>query len=280
MRNLTIHRHKTFVGSAAKIKFYIADVNGDTKIQNTMCRKLGELKNNQQGTFLIPQEACHIYAIADKASSSYCCELLEIPAGSEPVVYSGKCYFAPASGNAFRFDNNNSQQAQAIRKKGSSLGKKVLIVAAVIGFVIGFAAVFMEWDESFTTGSLTITLTDDFQEYSYGLYDAVYESPDYALLGREWKYKYQQELAQMTQEEFLQLTIVAHSISTASKIQYMDDLPYYTYTTEVEGEPYIFYVTAHQGSESYWQLEFGAPENKADKLEKKLIKWAGSVEVD
>ncbi len=280
MRNLTIHRHKTFVGSAAKIKFYIVDVNGDTKIQNTMCRKLGELKNNQQGTFLIPQEACHIYAIADKTSSSYCCELLEIPAGSEPVVYSGKCYFAPASGNAFLFDNNNSQQAQAIRKKGSSLGKKVLIVAAVIGFLIGFAAVFMEWDESFTTGTLTITLTDDFQEYSYGLYDAVYESPDYAVLGRDWEYKYQQELAQMSREEFLELTIELLSHSTASEIQYMDGMPYYTYTTKVEGEPYIFYVTAHQGTESYWQLEFGAPESKADKLEKKLIKWAGSVEVD
>ncbi len=280
MRHLSIQRHKSFVGCMGKIKFYIEDPNGDTKIQNVMCQKLGELKNGQQESFPIPEEACRIYAIAGKASSGFCCELLEIPAGSEPVSHSGKCHFAPASGNAFRFDGNNGEQARMIRQKNSRFGKKVRILAAVLGFLLGLGIAFMEFDETFTTGSLTITLTDDFQEYSYGLYDAVYESPDYALLGREWKYKYQTELAQMTREEFLQLTILSHSIDNASEIRYMDGLPYYTYLTTVEGEPYVFYVTAHQGSESYWQLAFGAPESKCGKLEKKLVKWAESVTVD
>ncbi len=280
MRELTIHRRKSFVGGAAKIKFYIEDPQGDTKIQNALCRKLGELKNGQQGSFPIPEEACRIYAIADKLSSSFCCELLELPAGTEPVERSGQCRFAPAGGNPFRFDDNDSGQALELRQKGKRTATRVLIVAAVIGFILGFSWAFIDLDKEFSKGGMTITLTDDFQEYSYGIYDAVYESPDYAVLGRDWEYKYQQELADMTEEEFLRLTIALLSHSTASEIQYMDALPYYTYTTEVEGEPYIFYVTAHKGTESYWQLDFGAPESKAEKLEKKLPKWAGSVEVE
>ena len=57
MRQLTVRREKTFVGSAAKAHVYIADPQGDTVISGMNCSKLGELRNNEEKTFEITEEA-------------------------------------------------------------------------------------------------------------------------------------------------------------------------------------------------------------------------------
>jgi hypothetical protein len=54
MRNLTIKREKTFVGSLMKVHVYIEDhFNSEITINNVPCRKLGDLKNNEEKTFEI-----------------------------------------------------------------------------------------------------------------------------------------------------------------------------------------------------------------------------------
>jgi hypothetical protein len=56
-------------------------------------------------------------------------------------VLTGKCKFNPGVGNAFRFDNNDTPEAQNNRKKGAAIGWVVLAVAAVVGFAIGWTVV-------------------------------------------------------------------------------------------------------------------------------------------
>ena len=139
MRNLTIKRAKSFVACLAKMKVYIEDsLSSELVINGVPCRKLGELKNGEEQTFQIGCESAKVFVIADKLSKNYCNEFYQIPAGEQDVALSGRNKFNPASGNAFRFDNNDNQEVIASRKKGTAKGAVILIIAMVIGAVAGY----------------------------------------------------------------------------------------------------------------------------------------------
>ena len=138
MRKLTIKRTKSFVACLMKVKIYIEDqYSSEMVINDTPCRKLGDLKNGEEKTFEIDEKAAKIFVIADKMSKDYCNEFYELPEGYEDITLSGKNHFNPANGNAFRFDNNESENALANRKRGTRKGTIVMIVAIIIGIAIG-----------------------------------------------------------------------------------------------------------------------------------------------
>ena len=138
MRKLTIKRTKSFVACLMKIKIYIEDrTAGDFTINDIPCRKLGDLKNGEEKTFEIGEQAAKVFVIIDNLSKNYCNEFYELPEGQEDIYLSGKNRFNPASGNAFRFDNNESADALANRKSGTRKGLVVLIVALAVGVVVG-----------------------------------------------------------------------------------------------------------------------------------------------
>lgn len=144
MRNLTVKRIKSFVGCLVKMKVYIEDPRmGELQIQGIPCRRLGELKSGEEKTFRIGEEAARLYVIADTMSRNYCNEYYPIPAGTEDVSLSGKNVFNPAAGNAFRFDGITDEAVLANRKKGTRKGLWILILAAIIGFIIGFIFPFL-----------------------------------------------------------------------------------------------------------------------------------------
>ena len=143
MRKLTIKRTKTFVACLAKMKVYIEDhVSSEITISDVPCRKLGDLKNGEEKTFEIGNEAARVFVIADGLSKDYCNDFYELPDGSEDIVLTGKNRFNMATGNAFRFDNNESQAALENRKRGTNKGSIVMIVAIVVGAIIGFIICF------------------------------------------------------------------------------------------------------------------------------------------
>lgn len=122
MRNLIIKRTKSSVGCLMKMKVYIEDPAGELTINDTPCRKLGDLKNGEERTFPIGSEAVKVFVISDKLSKDYCNEYYQLPEGQEDISLSGKNKFNPASGNAFRFDNNESEGIATNRKKGTKKG--------------------------------------------------------------------------------------------------------------------------------------------------------------
>ena len=144
MRKLTIKRTKSFVGCIAKMKVYIEDhVASELVICDVPCRKLGDLKNGEEATFEIGEEAAKVFVIADGVSKDYCNDLYELDDGQEDIYLTGKNHFNLASGNAFLFDNNHSQAALANRKKGKKKGIVYLIIAIVIGAIVGFMIPFI-----------------------------------------------------------------------------------------------------------------------------------------
>ena len=133
MRNLTILRKKTFVACLGKMRVYIEDASScELVINNIPCRKLGSLKNGEQKTFEIPEQAARIFVIADTLSTGFCSEVYSLPEGSEDITLAGRNKFNPARGNAFCFDNNETEEAKQNRKHGNKRGVVVLIVAAIV----------------------------------------------------------------------------------------------------------------------------------------------------
>ena len=147
MRKLTIKRTKSFVACLMSMKVYIEDhSSSELTINDIPCRKLGEIKNGEEKTFEIGDEAAKVFVIADKLSKDYCNDIYELAEGHEDVSLTGKNQLNPANGNAFRFDNNESVAAQANRKRGTNKGIIIMIVAiavgAIVGFIIGFSSFF------------------------------------------------------------------------------------------------------------------------------------------
>lgn len=138
MRKLTIKRTKSFVACLAKAKVYIEDPTAaELTINSIPCRKIGELKNGEEKTFEIDEQPAKLFVIGDKLSKELCNDLYEIPAGVEDITLSGQNRFDPVTGNAFKFDNNNSESAVANRKRGKQLGTILFIVSMIVGFIIG-----------------------------------------------------------------------------------------------------------------------------------------------
>ena len=140
MRNLTIKRKKKSVACLVKMKVYIEDAqSNELIISGVPCRKLGDLKNGEEKTFEIGENAAKVFVIADTLSKDYCTEFYQLSEGQDDIVLTGENYFNPANGNAFRFDNNNSAEVLAARKKGNKKGTVILVIAIIVGFIIGFA---------------------------------------------------------------------------------------------------------------------------------------------
>lgn len=140
MRTLTIKREKSFVGCLMKMKVYVEDAAApELQINGVPCRKLGDIKNGEEKSFEIGNNAMKVFVIADKLSKGYCNEFVNIPEGEEDVSLSGRTRFNLFNGNAFRFDGVVDEEVLKNREEGTKKGAPIIIFSVIIGFVIGFA---------------------------------------------------------------------------------------------------------------------------------------------
>lgn len=277
MRNLTIKRTKSFVACLMKIKIYIEDpTSNEILINNTPCRKIGDLKNGEEKTFQISEQAAKVFVIADKFSKNYCNEYYQIPEGQDDIFLSGKNKYNPANGNAFRFDNNESEGIVANRKKGTRKGLGVLIAALIIGvivgLVIGFLSVLPE-DKTFSSDGMTITLTDEFRKFNDDEYTAVYDSAKVAVFVSKVDATKEDSLA-----EFAEMLAVYSDLSPDS-VKTADGLTYITYNNINSQNNVTYQYTAYlyQTDDAFWVVEFATDKKDADDYAKDITEWAKSV---
>ena len=288
MRNLTIKRNKTFVGCLGKFNVYIEDdQNYDLIINNSPCRKLGTLKNGEEKTFEISESSARVYVIADKLSKGYCNEFAEIPYGEEDVALTGRSRFNPATGNAFRFDGEVSEEVIANRKKGSRRGIVVLAIAIIIGVMIGGViggyigdAIFESNEYSvqkdFTASDMTVTLTEDFYTESYQGYELVCESKKVVLFALCEKFSLYPVMKDWTVDNY---TNIVKQNAGAKDTQYADGLTYFEYDA-VNGTDYHYYAFVYKTDDAFWFIQFATAKADAEAYEAKIMKWAKSVKFD
>ncbi len=285
MRNLTIKREKSFVGCLSRVKVYIEDpASSDIEIGGVYCRKLGTLKNGEEKSFQIEERAVRLYIIAGKVSKNICNELFDLPAGSGDVRLCGSNQLNPANGNAFRFDNNDTEATKENRSRGMKKGIVVLALSLVAGAIIGAAIpIIMRKgsvkDKTFTASGMSITLTNEFITTDELLNCvAGYESANVAVMVMKEKYDNAPGFKDLTPKEYGELCLEAGGRNDIS-VKENDGMTYCEYKnkSEVNGIMYQYYGFFYKSSDSYWTVTFASSEKYAEKNSDVFLKWAKTV---
>ena len=287
MRNLTIKRIKSFVGCLMKMKLYIEDPeSGTVSINNTLCSKLGELKNGEEKTFQIGEQAAKVFVIADKLTKGYCNEYYQLPEGQEDVALSGQNRFNPANGNAFRFENNTSEGIAASRKRGSRIGLAVLIAAILIGLLAGF--LFGRGllnkapkEKTFSSNGMTITLTDAFREISAEPFTVAFDSQKAAVFALKEPFTLAEGIDELTLEEYTDLIIQANGLTDVEK-KTADGQPCleYDFTNTDTNQTFHYYIYPYKTGDAFWTVQFAALKGSGEIDPQQIAQWAKSVAFD
>jgi hypothetical protein len=287
MRNLTIKRIKSFVGCLMKMKLYIEDpVSGTVNINNTLCSKLGELKNGEEKTFQIGEQAAKVFVIADKLTKDYCNEYYQLPEGQEDVALSGQNRFNPANGNAFRFENNPSEGIAASRRRGSRIGLAVLIAAILIGMVAGvlFGRSLLNRapkEKTFSSDGMTITLTDAFRKTDVEPYTVVYDSQKVAVFALKEPFTLAEGIDALTLEDYTDLIIQANDLKDVEK-KTVDGQPSleYDFTNPDTKQTFHYYIYPFKTGDAFWTVQFAALKGRGEIDPPQIAAWAKSVAFD
>ena len=284
MRNLTIKREKSFVASAYRMRVYIEDpASNDLVINGVPCSKLGDLKNGEEKSFIIDNNEAKVFVIGDKLSKGFCNEYYPLPAGEDDIYLTGKNKYNPASGNAFRFDGVTDEEVLKNRKKGTKRGIFVLLIAAIVGAVIGFVSTSGLLNapakpETFTYDDMEITLTNEFDEVSVDGYTVCYESMDVGILALEEEFALAEGFGDLSLEEYGQLIIDANALDCS--LQDENDLVYfeYQYTDSASSDAYNYFNVVYKTSDAFWMFQFASLEEDYAEYQPLFIEWAQSVE--
>ncbi len=285
MRNLTIKREKSFVGSLAKIKVYIEDpTSNEICINDISCRKIGDLKNGEEKTFQIDEQEVKIYVIADKLSKNYCNEFYQLPAGQEDVFLSGKNKFNPANGNAFRFDNNESEETIASRKRGARKGLLILIVAAIVGAVVGYSITSNLFSnktpdpKDFSSNGMTIKLTDEFVKTDVENYTVAYDSKNVAVFALKEAFALADGFQDYTLEQYGNLVLQNNNLSS-SKIEDKEGLIgfEYEFTNPDTKDTYKYFSFVYKSNDAFWLVQFATLTENVNEYRAQILEWAKTV---
>ena len=276
---------KSFVGCLAKIKVYIEDpTSNEITINNTQCRKIGNLKNGEEKTFQIDEHAAKIFVIADKLSKNYCNEFYQLPDGQEEIFLSGQNKFNPANGNAFRFDNNENEETLANRKHGTRKGVLVFIIAVFVGAIIGylfFPHLFSSKTpeiKTFSSDGMTITLTDEFRETNIENYTVAYDSKNVAVFALKEAFTLADNFENCTLEQYADLVLQSNNLSSV-EIKTADGLTgfEYDFTNPKTNDTYRYFSYVYKTNDAFWVVQFATLSKNVDIYASEITEWAQSV---
>jgi hypothetical protein len=270
------------------MKVYIEDsTSNDLTINGVTCRKLGTLKNGEEKTFEVGENAAKIFVIADKLSKSYCNEYYELPCGAEDIVLTGKNEFNPTSGNAFRFDGVTDEKVLANRKKSKEKGLIVLAIALAVGFVLGtvigvgsaLIGIFgsLNKEKTFTCEGMSITLVGNFREVEYEGFTTCYDSNKVAIFALKEDFSLADGLEDYTIRQYGEAVIESNDFIASLKNS--EGLTYFEYQG-TSNQVYNYYAFIFKTDDAFWLIQFATPESEAEEYEAKIFEWAKTIKFD
>lgn len=288
MRKLTVRREKCYAGSLAKVKIYVEDpVTYDLRINDVPCRLLGTIKNGGELSCDIEENEARIFAISDKLSRNICNDFYRIPAGEDDVVLSGKIKAAPFLGNPFLFDVEASDEVLESRKKNKKKMTVVMIIAVAVGFAIGFFAysgldTFLDNPEAetFSSGGMSITLTDEFIKVPMEGFTFCYGNGDVSMFALKESFADYPGLREYNLTQYGQGVIDVNGYGPSIKLHTEDGLTYFEYTgtNPDTGKLYAYAAFVYETDEAFWLAQFAALEDEYDTYRKDIFAWAKTVE--
>lgn len=282
MRKLTILRRKSHVGCIMKDQVYIQDEEtAELVIDGVPCRKLGDIKNGEEKSFLIDDAQRQVFLIVDKASKDYCNGSIVIPEGQEDVFFAGKHHFYFGS-NPFRFDGVQlSDEQKAKQKKNDRKGLVICACAAIVGVIIGLflPGGFLNSDvaepKTFVKEDFKIVLTDDFEQtQEAGCFTAYGSKAVAVLVIRENAADFEN----MTLEEYGALILKTNNRADL-ELHKDGELVWCEYTDTPSNQELYYRVVCYQSEDAFWIVNFATPATNREKYKEIFTQWAGSVEV-
>ena len=294
MRNITVERRKSFVASLGTFRVFVEDSTAtDMVIKGVPCRKVGELKNGDETTFELGDEATRIFVVNGEASKNYCVEMYPLPAGTGDVLLSGQCKLNPAAGNAFRFDDNDSEEAKAVRKNGTKKGALVTVVSIIVGILVGVvfgvaraslskgidSCTSTKSERNYTAQEMDITLSRSFKKESQLGFAARFDSTDAVVYVERVDKEEVGEYSDMTADEFAQLVVDMGGFGYGHTLKYEGDLPYIEFSEKDtnSGEMVKGFISFYKSENAFWDVQFYSLEKDFSKMRSSFVKWAKSV---
>lgn len=292
MRRLWITRRKASAARHAKMNVYIEDPeNGDVEIDGTYCRKLGELKNDQQKRFTIGTEAAKICVIADKLSKDLSGEFVEIPEGEDDVFLTGRNCMG--SGNPFRFDDDAEEDVPENRKKSGRKALVILAVAVILGILAGVAGGMaltrpaaeeetpVIAERRFTCEELQITLSNTFTETEAAGYDACYSSGETAVFLMREDFSDREDFEELTVADYGAMVLAANGTDQSVTLEEENGLTTFDMilTDSLTGETFLYYCGLYKGQDAFWMVQITTlAEGASDDLST-FHQWLESVTI-
>lgn len=281
MRNLTIKRHKSFIACMKKVKVYIEDYScQDIIIKDVPCRKLGDLKNNEEKTFMIGDHEAKVFVISDKLTKGYCNDFYTIPAGVEDVYLTGKNTSNILHDGAFLFDGVTEEASLKNRKKNKRFIAVILMLSMIVGGVIGFFGDYFvsKGDpKTFALEEMRITLTDKFVETESSDSDFTLETDAVLVCVEKEERSLLEDYGELTLEEYGNLVIESNGLSGISELYQNGGLYYYEYAyDEMIDTYYLCFV--YESEDAFWIVTFAMAEFNWYNYSDYLFEWASSVE--
>lgn len=285
MRNLTIKRKKRFVACLAKARIYLEDpTSNELLINNVPCRKIGELKNGEEKTFQIEEREAKVFVICDKLSRGFCSEYYQLPEGQEDISLSGQNNFNPAAGNAFRFDNNDNEEAVANRKRSTRRGIFVLIAAGIAGAIGGYAITSLllfntpASAKTFSSDGVNITLTEAFQETDVEGFTVTYGSRDVAVFIIKEPFTLLDSFEDYSLEQYADLVIQSNNLDTSQE-KTNDGLITFEFNSvnPSTNENYHYFAYVFKSDDAFWLIQFSTLSENVDTYSEQIHEWAKSI---
>lgn len=135
--------------------------------------------------------------------------------------------------------------------------------------------------KTFTFDELTITLTDDFEEYET-------EDMDYALLADNIGVAVVKEEFTVLDEYGIEADVFSaydyavaaqESVGTDGEIFSADGYEYFVYDKNVSGMDFTYYSAVFKGSNAFWRVSFYTYSNLFDSLTPSFERWCASIVV-
>ena len=134
MRTLTVVRKKAFLGCAGTVMIYAEDRDcPELTIGGIPCKKLGQLKNGESGTYEITENEVRIFTIAAVETKDAFNDCRTLESGDRAVTLTGGYGYGNNGENIFRFDDNPDGGAYVDKQLKKDVNKRIVLGAVICG---------------------------------------------------------------------------------------------------------------------------------------------------
>ena len=156
------------------------------------------------------------------------------------------------------------------------------IISALLVALLMFSLVSCvgESAKTFTSNGMSITLTNAFKENTYEGYTVCYESKDAAVFVLKEAFSLQEDMSEMSLDDYAKLVYSANASKSPSEISKEDGLTFieYDFHSEEENQTYSYFTTMFKGTDAFWIVQFISKKEAYDAKRQNFVDWAKTVE--